>query len=141
MYCTIYFNFFSWRQHPVIFLKDVPPYEMELILRFIYNGEVYIAAHQLQRVLKVARELGIKGNIYITWVQLLFNCYLNLGLEEISDDKNDDLIDYVEPQHKKRREMTNRPRDMGSKSNDGVNKSGDIFIKEELLDSHVRVLK
>jgi hypothetical protein len=51
---------FSTR-HPVIFVKDVEPMEMEYLLQFIYRGEVDIPSTELDHLVEIAKELGIVG--------------------------------------------------------------------------------
>ena len=48
-------------QHPVIFVKDVESSEMEHLLQFIYRGEVDIPSEELERLIDIAKELGIVG--------------------------------------------------------------------------------
>jgi len=53
-----------WK-HPVVFLKDVDADDMEYFLQFIYYGEVNVPSSELDNLVKVAKELGIKGNNYV----------------------------------------------------------------------------
>ena len=48
-------------QHTVIFVKDVESSEMEHLLQFIYRGEVDIPSEELERLIDIAKELGIVG--------------------------------------------------------------------------------
>lgn len=48
-------------QHPVIFMKDVEPSEMKYLLQFIYRGEVDIPSEELERLIEIAKDLGIVG--------------------------------------------------------------------------------
>jgi len=50
----------TWK-HPVVFLKDVQPDDMEYFLQFIYYGEVNVPSEELDNLVKVAKDLGIKG--------------------------------------------------------------------------------
>ena len=66
--CHYFRNFFftegqagKMNQHQVIFLKDVEPEEMESLLQFIYLGEVDIPGAELERLIAVSKELGIRG--------------------------------------------------------------------------------
>ena len=52
---------FYRNQHPVIFVKDVESSEMEHLLQFIYRGEVDIPSEELERLIDIAKELGIVG--------------------------------------------------------------------------------
>ena len=45
----------------MIFLKDVDATEMDNLLQFIYLGEVNIPSNALQRLIEIARDLGIVG--------------------------------------------------------------------------------
>ena len=63
---TFFRNFFKEvqckiPQHQVIFLKDIYPAEMGYLLQFIYLGEVDIPSSDLERLIKISRELGIIG--------------------------------------------------------------------------------
>lgn len=49
------------QQHQVIFLKDVEPEEMESLLQFIYLGEVDVPGAELNRLIAISRDLGIRG--------------------------------------------------------------------------------
>ena len=51
---------FRW-QHPVIFVKDLEPLEMEFILQFIYRAEVDVPYDKLEKMVEIAKELGIVG--------------------------------------------------------------------------------
>ena len=48
-------------QTPVVFLKDVDPGILELLLQFVYKGEVDVPQHQLRTFLLTARSLEIMG--------------------------------------------------------------------------------
>ena len=48
-------------QTPVVFLKDVEPAILELVLQFVYKGEVDVPQHQLRNFLLTARSLEILG--------------------------------------------------------------------------------
>ena len=48
-------------QTPVVFLKDVEPGILELLLQFVYKGEVDVPQHQLRNFLLTARSLEIMG--------------------------------------------------------------------------------
>ncbi|CAG0925544.1 unnamed protein product, partial [Notodromas monacha] len=48
-------------QHPVIFLKDVRPEEMEALLQFMYTGQTSICQNKLAVLLQAAAALQIKG--------------------------------------------------------------------------------
>ena len=48
-------------QTPVVFLKDVDPVILELVLQFVYKGEVDVPQHQLRNFLLTARSLEIMG--------------------------------------------------------------------------------
>ena len=48
-------------QHQVIFMKDIEPREMEYLLQFIYLGEVEIQSLELERLITIAKDLGIVG--------------------------------------------------------------------------------
>ena len=45
----------------MIFVKDVEPSEMEYLLQFIYRGEVDIPSDELERLIEIAKDLGIVG--------------------------------------------------------------------------------
>ena len=46
---------------PLIYLKGINNVELEYILSFLYNGEVFIAQEELNTFLKTAQELQVKG--------------------------------------------------------------------------------
>ena len=48
-------------QHQVIFLKDIEAFEMEYLLQFIYLGDVDIPSPDLERLIAIAKDLGIVG--------------------------------------------------------------------------------
>ena len=48
-------------QHPVIFVKDVESSELEYLLQFIYRGEVDIPSEEIERLIEIAKDLGIIG--------------------------------------------------------------------------------
>ena len=48
-------------QTPVVFLKDVEPGILDLLLQFVYKGEVDVPQHQLRNFLLTARSLEING--------------------------------------------------------------------------------
>ena len=45
----------------MIFVKDVEPSEMEYLMQFIYRGEVDIPSEDLERLIEIAKDLGIIG--------------------------------------------------------------------------------
>ncbi|KAF0313065.1 Longitudinals lacking protein-like [Amphibalanus amphitrite] len=47
--------------HPIVILRDVSQYNMELLLDFMYHGQVNVAQEQLPEFLKVAELLKVKG--------------------------------------------------------------------------------
>ncbi|ROT74490.1 putative broad-complex core protein isoforms 1/2/3/4/5-like isoform X2 [Penaeus vannamei] len=48
-------------QHPIIFLKDVSGDECEALLTYMYRGEVSVSHDQIQRILRVANSLQVRG--------------------------------------------------------------------------------
>ena len=46
---------------PVIFLKDVSPKHLELLLQYMYKGEIKVQENELVTVLNVAQALEVKG--------------------------------------------------------------------------------
>ena len=42
-------------------MKDIESSEMEYLLQFIYLGEVDIPSLELERLIAISKELGIKG--------------------------------------------------------------------------------
>ena len=49
------------QQNLVVYLKDICLSELELLLEFVYTGEVKVHREQLQTLLASGRELGFKG--------------------------------------------------------------------------------
>ena len=47
--------------HPLIYLKDVQSKYLDLVLTFLYFGEVEVPQHEVTRFLTIATELKIKG--------------------------------------------------------------------------------
>lgn len=48
-------------QHPYIVFKDIEPSEMELLLNYMYQGEVNVIQEMLPTLIKAAEALQIKG--------------------------------------------------------------------------------
>ncbi|XP_037795437.1 E3 SUMO-protein ligase EGR2-like isoform X1 [Penaeus monodon] len=63
--CSQYFQGLFARhpahQHPIIFLKDVSGDECEALLTYMYRGEVSVSHDQIQRILRVANSLQVRG--------------------------------------------------------------------------------
>lgn len=47
--------------HPIVFLKDVDVAVVELLLRYMYSGQVSVAENQLSPLVTAAKSLSIKG--------------------------------------------------------------------------------
>jgi len=48
-------------QHPIIFLRDIPPDDLQILLQFIYQGEVSVCQDKLESLLRSADSLNIVG--------------------------------------------------------------------------------
>merc|ERR1719186_1395864 len=48
-------------QSPFIYLKGIKRVELEYVVDFLYNGEVYLAQEELNKFLETAQDLQIKG--------------------------------------------------------------------------------
>lgn len=48
-------------QHPIVILKDVKFTDLQVIIDFMYYGEVSVSQEQLPHILKTAEMLKIKG--------------------------------------------------------------------------------
>lgn len=48
-------------QHPIVILKDVHNTELEALLNFMYQGEVYISQDRLSSFLRTAEILQVRG--------------------------------------------------------------------------------
>jgi len=62
--CSPYFQKLFRRlgtEKPVIFLKDVDPKHLELLLQYMYKGEIKVEENELVTVLNTAQGLEIKG--------------------------------------------------------------------------------
>ena len=62
--CSSYFEQIlseSPSDHPIIILKDVPYWQMQALLHFIYKGELNTDETKLTSLLELARSLQIKG--------------------------------------------------------------------------------
>ena len=46
---------------PLVYLKDVEAKNMELLLDFMYSGELMLKQDELENFLKTGQELGVKG--------------------------------------------------------------------------------
>ena len=62
--CSPYFQSLFRRLGPekhVIFLKDISALHLELLLQYMYNGEIKVQEDQLVTILSVAQSLEVKG--------------------------------------------------------------------------------
>lgn len=48
-------------QHPVLIMKDIPLDDLQLIIEFMYKGEINVNKNQIAPLLKVAEALKIRG--------------------------------------------------------------------------------
>ncbi len=48
-------------RYPVIFLKDVPFWEMQALLQFVYRGELTVDEARLADIIRLAKSLQIRG--------------------------------------------------------------------------------
>ncbi|MCL4139413.1 UNVERIFIED_CONTAM: hypothetical protein GTU68_060750, partial [Idotea baltica] len=62
--CSEYFDEIFERMqcpHPYVVFKDIEPREMELLLNYMYQGEVNVTQEMLPSLIKAAEALKIKG--------------------------------------------------------------------------------
>ncbi|ODM95938.1 Broad-complex core protein isoform 6 [Orchesella cincta] len=48
-------------QHPIVILKDTPFWQLEALVKFMYNGEIYVQKDKLRSLIKTANQLHIRG--------------------------------------------------------------------------------
>lgn len=58
-------------QHPIIFLKDTKAMDFRILLDFIYKGEVSIPTSLIQSLVKIGRELRVRGLSDFVWNEQL----------------------------------------------------------------------
>lgn len=62
--CSPYFEslfLHNTHPHPIVFLKDVKKNELEIILMFMYRGEVHVQHDKIKDILETAKSLMIRG--------------------------------------------------------------------------------
>ncbi|XP_018024885.1 protein tramtrack, beta isoform [Hyalella azteca] len=62
--CSDYFKEMIARtpcKHPVVYMRDVSPHDMEALLDFMYKGEVHVAETEVPSLLRTAEGLQVKG--------------------------------------------------------------------------------
>ncbi|MCL4125930.1 UNVERIFIED_CONTAM: hypothetical protein GTU68_040363 [Idotea baltica] len=62
--CSEYFDEIFDRmkcQHPYIVFKDIEPTEMEMLLNYMYQGEINVSQDMLPSLIKTAEALKVKG--------------------------------------------------------------------------------
>ena len=50
--------------HPIVFIPDLSEEVLELILGFMYKGEITVPSHLILPLMEAARLLGVQGNFF-----------------------------------------------------------------------------
>ncbi|MCL4124400.1 UNVERIFIED_CONTAM: hypothetical protein GTU68_005202, partial [Idotea baltica] len=110
--------------HPYIVFKDIDPSEMELLLNYMYQGEVNVVQEKLPSLIKAAEALKIKG--------LAVPDDLPSGKDSSGKKRSNSSQSESEP--KRRLEQRNRSSSQDMDSQSEANKT-QPRIKEEPLDA------
>jgi hypothetical protein len=46
-------------KHPIVFMKDVNPRHLEMLLQYMYNGEINVLHEDLEPLIETARSLQV----------------------------------------------------------------------------------
>ena len=57
--------------HPIVFIPDLSEEVLELILGFMYKGEITVPSHLILPLMEAARLLGVQGRFYSIIVDFL----------------------------------------------------------------------
>ena len=60
-------------RHPIVYLKDVNPKHLELLLSYMYKGEINVLQNDLGPLIETAKGLQIKVRLMIYVMLLCFN--------------------------------------------------------------------
>ena len=67
--CSTFFRQILTRRpdkHPIVFLKDVNPRHLEMLLQYMYNGEINVLQEDLGPLIETARSLQVRYKQFVT---------------------------------------------------------------------------